>query len=480
MRAASLAVLLLAACTHRAPLPPPASARSGVPPLPVPAQPVAEPALRLPSIHAFTLENGISVQVVERRGTPVVYAALAGRVPHVPGTPRAVALDALLERALGAELPSGFGAMEEGEGLRTSVDERGLTLVSTVVTDGVPGALSRFASVLEGRVFGDGEVRRAQQALAGDARHRLRRRRRRGYAPPNEELLARLYGPDDPRVLRTRIGPLALERLGDADVRQRLAELLPPSRTMVVLVGDLDPLRAEALVRQRLGPVRPRSVARALRPAPAPVFPAPSPRLMIYPTSDHPSASIYLLDRGPARHHRDHAAYRLYVRMAGGMFSSRLNLHLREQRGDTYGVIGQVHDRGDHALFQLGLVVPVEVAGDAASAIVRELDRLRDADRIGEEEMERARAVELARLSSTLDTAAGLGGALVGAHLAGQPPGAIVDTYHRVERATPAEVAEAGRRWIRPEHAPMQIIGDYLWLSTHPVRVPGRVSFIHE
>lgn len=41
-----------------------------------------------------------------------------------------------------------------------------------------------------------------------------------------------------------------------------------------------------------------------------------------------------------------------------------------------------------------------------------------------------------------------------------------------------AAVAAAARRWVRPEKAPMVIVGDYLWLFTHPVRVPGGVGFV--
>ena len=471
---------LLAACgSSRAPLPLPASALSPVPPLPSPPPREARvPELTLPPIHAFTLDNGVSVQIAERHGAPVVYAALVGRAPHTAGSGAPVALDALLEHALGAELPSGIDDLDDGGYLSTRVNERGVMLVSRSVSDSLPGVLRRFARVAEGRVFEDGEVDRAKHALMVHARYRQRLRRRRRYPESGEELLTRLYGEDDPRVVRARVRPTTLARLQTSDVLRRLAQLLPPSKTALIIVGDVDPARTEALVRERLGPATLRvAPTPATRSAP-PVFPEPTPRLMIFPTGDEPIASTRLIERGPPRHHDDHAAFRLYVRLAGGMFSSRLNLRLREQRGDTYGVMSRVIDRADHSLFEISVVVPVQAVGDAAASIVGELSRLCDASQITSEEMSLARTVELARLSASLDTAAGLGSALVGAHLAGEPPESILQTYRRVEHVTPADVAEVGRRWVRPEHAPMVVVGDWRWLISHPVRVPGGVAFI--
>lgn len=481
MRLPLALVAVLAACgSSRSPLPPPASALSPVPPLPVPARREARaPELTLPPIHAFTLDNGVSVQIAERHGAPVVYAALVGRAPHTAGAGAPVALDALLEHALGAELPGGLDDLDTDGYSSTRVNERGVMLVSRTVSDGLPGVLNRFAAVAEGRLFDDGEVDRAKHALIVHARYQQRLRRRRRYPEAGEELLTRLYGEDDPRVARARVRPSTLARLDRGDVLRRLAQLLPPSKTALIIVGDVDPAQTEALVRARLGSAALRVAPTAVSRSAPPGFPQPTPRLMIFPTGEEPIASARLIERGPPRHHDDHAAFRLYVRLAGGMFSSRLNLILREQRGDTYGVMSRVVDRADHSLFEISVVVPVQAVGDAAASIVGELSRLCDADQITSEEMSLARTVELARLSASLDTAAGLGSALVGAHLAGEPPESILQTFRRVELATPADVAEVGCRWVRPDHAPMVVVGDWRWLISHPVRVPGGVAFIN-
>lgn len=125
-------------------------------------------------------------------------------------------------------------------------------------------------------------------------------------------------------------------------------------------------------------------------------------------------------------------------------------------------------------------MVPVAAAGYAAAAIVEELARLNDAPRIEASEMDVARTVELAGLAGALDTGTGIGVELVRAFLAGRPSESILENYARVEALTSADVASAATRWVRPEHAPMVIVGDYRWLFSHPVRVPGGVRFVND
>lgn len=263
-------------------------------------------------------------------------------------------------------------------------------------------------------------------------------------------------------------------------VRRRLACFLRPSETLLVIVGDFETAEVERAVRERLTSITiPSAPCGQPERAAAPSFPEPERRLQIFGTSDDPTATIRLVERGPPYDHDDHAAYRLFARLAGGMFSSRLNLLLRESRGDTYGVMTRVVDRVDHSLLEIMVTVPVAAAGDAATAIVEELARLSDASRIESSEMVIARSVSLARLAASIETPTGLGGALLRAYLAGDPPTSVLDTYARVEALSAEDVAAAATRWVRPEKAPMFIVGDYRWLISHPVRVPGGVGFIN-
>lgn len=484
MRAVPLLIALvsLGCGASRVPLPPPASSMSEVPALPRPeASDTTPPRPQLPSITTMELPSGLTVQIAERPGMPVVYAALVGRGAFSLSDGSPSALDALVERALGAGLPRNLGDLSEDEDLaRARISERGLVMVSRVVPDDLDSVISRYTSVLEGHGLDEGDIERARTAIVEHARFAEGERERRDYPSSSEELFTRLYGEDDGRVRRARIRSSTAERLDAARVRRRLACFVRPSETLLVIVGDVQTSAIEASVRERLGSITvPTAPCGAPQRAAAPSFPEPERRLQIFGTGDDPNAVIRLIERGPPHDHEDYAPYRVFATLAGGMFSSRLNLLLRESRGDAYGVVTRVYDRVDHSLLEISVMVPVSSAGDTATAIVDELSRLRDASSIEESELSLARTVELARRAAAIETPSGLGSALVRAYLAGDPPSSILEEYARVEAMTAADIAAAGSRWIRPEKAPMVIVGDYRWLISHPVRVPGGVGFIN-
>ena len=77
-----------------------------------------------------------------------------------------------------------------------------------------------------------------------------------------------------------------------------------------------------------------------------------------------------------------------------------------------------------------------------------------------------------------MDTPAGLGQTLVTAFAARESPDTLRRTYARVASLTASDVASVARRWVRPEKAPMVVVGDATWLFTHPIRVPGGVGFV--
>lgn len=481
--AVTLAICAAGCGATRAPLPLPVAPLSATPALAVPDDTSAwtAQAPAAPTVRTLTLASGITVQLVPRHDAPVVYAMLVGRGAHGRADRTTSALDALVERALGAGLPRELGEVSRDDDVVAArVTGRGLLVSSGVVPAEIDRVLERYAQLDEGRGLDEAELERSRAGLVEHARFELELRRRRRHPLPAEDLFTRLYGDGDPRVSASRLLPASLERLTLHHVRRRLAQFFRPGATALIVVGDFDPQVLEARIRARWETITVPASAAPSATLAAPAFPTPEKRLRIYPIDDDPRAILRVVERGPPRDHEDYPAFCVLSRLAGGMFSARINLHLREQRGDTYGVSTRVLDEVDHTLLDVELVVPVGSVGDAASAVVAELERLSEASRIDAGELARARTVELARLAGELDSSRGTASSLARAFLAGAEPSgsSALPLEARIARVSAEDVAAVARRWVRAEHAPMVIIGAWSWMISHPVHVPGGVEII--
>jgi predicted Zn-dependent peptidase len=93
---------------------------------------------------------------------------------------------------------------------------------------------------------------------------------------------------------------------------------------------------------------------------------------------------------GPRRDVPDYVAMTTMGMVLGGMFSSRLNMKLREQKGYAYGAFGGFDSRREGGLFVTRSSVQSEVTVPALADLVGEIERTH-ADGIEPEELEQAR-----------------------------------------------------------------------------------------
>jgi zinc protease len=81
---------------------------------------------------------------------------------------------------------------------------------------------------------------------------------------------------------------------------------------------------------------------------------------------------------GAARATPDYARIRVLNMITGGLFSSRINLNLREEHGYTYGAFSNFVFRRMPGPFFVGSGIRTDVTAPAVSEILKELKKLRD------------------------------------------------------------------------------------------------------
>jgi len=405
-----LAVACTSAPPPAAPLP---AAKPPAAPAPAPRDPDAfratEPKAGAPAPVQFpapvvkTLKNGVVLYVVPKHAA---VATLSVVVRHgASSLPLGKSgLAALTARMLteGTRQHSSLALAEASEALGSTLeadagrDESHVSLA--VLTGDVPRGLELLSEVVFTPAFQAKDFERVKaEWLDG-----LRAERQE---PPRLASLA---------ALRSLLGPIAgapvsgsipdVEKLRVSDLAQFHKQVYVPSNLAVVAVGDL----SEAA----LTPEVERLFGRAAGPAYPPPTLTPMPekpnklRLLIVDRKDAVQTSIFAVQSFPRRSEPGFEAREIMTTLLGGLFTSRLNLNLREKHAFTYGVHGQALATRLWGAFFVATDVKTETTADSLVEMLAELERARDPQRgapIQEQEATRARTDLMHALGARLE-----------------------------------------------------------------------------
>jgi zinc protease len=336
-----------------------------------PGAPVAPPAPR-----RFTLGNGLTVFVAGPRSLPLVNATLivdAGTSSNPADRPGLASLTAAL--------------LEEGTASRSAdeIADRAALLGTSLSARTGRDTAQVSLEVLASRT-GDGlellaDVVRHPR-LAADDLERVRRLRddelRQAATDPRTAarhvLLGALYGADHPYGFPDAGTPGTLGRVTIEDVRNLWNARYQPGRSALVLCGDLDEAAARALAERYFGDWPATTSAATAVP---PVVRRTRPAFYLIDRPGAPQSAVAIGGLGPARATPDYVPLEVTNNVLGGLFSSRLNLDLRERRGYTYGALSLFRYARGAGYFSVESQVRTDVTGPAIAAALRDVAGMR-------------------------------------------------------------------------------------------------------
>ena len=175
--------------------------------------------------------------------------------------------------------------------------------------------------------------------------------------------------------------------------------------------------------------------------------------------ADAPQSELRVGHVGLPRHHPDYFPAVIMNAVLGGLFSSRINLNLREAHGYTYGAHSYFDWRRQRGPWVVSTAVQSEVTDAAAREILNEIDRIRSAP-ISRDELTLATSyldgVFPIRYETTTAIAAALGTLVVY-----DLPDDWYDDYRdRVRAVTTEDVLTAAQRHLRPDALQMLVLGN--------------------
>jgi zinc protease len=425
------------------------------PPRPTPGTPRP---YRFPAFHRHTLPNGLGLIVAPMRRYPITTVLAMVDVGATADPRGREGLTSLLASAL-AEGTTSMDALtladrleQAGSTLDTGCDWESTMVQLSALPSRLDDAVAVLAEVLQAPTFPAAEVdrllaeRMAQIAHARTDPRSLADRafEHTAYAPSSRFMLS--AGGNRPSVARVDRDTLVAHH----------RHWFTPANTTVIVVGDIDEDAAHALIARHLGSWQ---GARPDRPAIDTTARHASRTLTVVPMADAAQSELRIGHPSVPRVHPDYFPLSLMNAVLGGLFSSRINLNLREAHGWTYGAHSGFDWRRQSSPFSVSTAVATDVTADAVRETLLEIDRIREAP-ITDSELSLAISYLDGVFPIRYETTSAVAGALANLHVFGLPDD-YFDTYRSSVRGVTADaILRVARAHLAPERLQIVVAGD--------------------
>jgi zinc protease len=186
---------------------------------------------------------------------------------------------------------------------------------------------------------------------------------------------------------------------------------------------------------------------------------APERKVIVVDKPGSPQTTLIAFGLGVPRKTPDYAQVVEMNSILGGLFSSRINMNLREQHGYTYGAFSGFSFYRDGGPFFAGAQVRTDVTAPAAKELFAELDRIHT-EPATPEELKLARDNALRSLPGQFETAASQTALAAELFVYGLPNDYFQKLPASFEAVTPEAVAKAADEYVHPKSLVVVAVGD--------------------
>ncbi len=413
---------------------------------------------RFPAFERHTLSNGVRVTVAPVPTLPVVTTLAvvdAGATRDATGEE---GLSLLAMRALD-EGTSTMSALELAERLEllgttldTGADWDSAIVQLTSLSSRVEDAFEVLAKVLREPAFPSNELDRLRQERLADLAQL--RAEPRGLA---DVYFTRLLYSDNSRFSRLLGGDEAsVARISRSDVVRHHQELFTPANVSIMIAGDITVANAIKLAEHRFGDW---TGSEAVAPELSANQRFNEPRVHVVAKTDAPQSEIRVGHVSVPRLNKDYFPLVVMNAILGGLFSSRLNLNLREVHAYTYGAHSAFDWRRAPSPFEVSTAVETGVTTDAIREIVSEFSRIRESE-VTDSELSLAISYLDGVFPIRFETTAAVAGGLANLEIF-RLPSDYFDSYREnVRSVTAQDVLRVAQEYLDPNRLQVVVVGD--------------------
>ncbi len=412
--------------------------------------------LRLPTFASAKLGCGLEVEIAHRESIPEVSLRLVLEAGACHESPAKRGLAELTARLL----TEGTGDRDAlsmarwldrlGASYDASAGYGTCTISMHFLSDVLEEALEFLTATISHPSFPEADFVRIRDERLDE----IERQRDDPATVADHALIAELYG----EALYGR--PIAGTRetipvITRADVAEFHTSRYGGAGALLIVCGDADEARFHDTVEGHLAAWTGGGDRAAPPEAPAPK----GGEVVLIDRPGSPQAEVRVATVGVPYGTPDHHAIVVANAILGGLFNSRINMNLREDKGWTYGARTSFGFRRGPGPFVARTAVETGVTADAFGEILKEIETMRT-ELVSSEELDLAQHALTLSLPLQFEGAAQIT-AKVARQRINDLPSDYWEVYRdRIEAVTPDEIREVCRRYLAPERLTLLTVTD--------------------
>jgi zinc protease len=419
-------------------------------------KPGPAPKFTLPMPEQAKLSNGLTILLVERHNLPFVSATvytMSGSELNPldkPGLSSFVA--GMLMEGTTNRSPLKFAedADQIGASIDSSAGYSSTTVSLSALSWNAGAALDLASDAILHPAFAEKEV------------ERIRNQRLTAVLQENDEPFAlaqrtasHLVFPNSPYGF-SAIGTEASNKaIMHTDLTGFWQKAYVPSNSVLAISGDVTMAQAKELSGKYLGTWS-GSAAPAISLA---TPPAPARSIAIVDKPGAPQTFLLAAGLGARRSTPDYVPLEVMNTALGGLFSSRINMNLREEHGYTYGAQSFFSYRRAVGPFLAGGAIRTDVTAPAVHELFKELTRIREAE-LTPDELQKAKDSFSKSLVGLFETTGETASTIGGQFVFGLPLDYYRNLPAQIDRVTAADALRAAKQYINPNATVVVAVGD--------------------
>jgi len=412
----------------------------------------------LPSPKQFTLANGLTVLLVEDHKLPVMTAQLALRrgadanpadKPGLASFTAAMLMEGTQQR--GSELKLADDIAKTGGSVNAGSSYDASTVTASGLTWRADQMFDLLSDVATHPVFPQEEV------------DRLRQRRLTALMQQKDEpntlatkvFYHELYGDKSPYGFIDTGTEAATKATTRDDMMTFYKAGFGPKNAALSVAGDFTSAQLKALAEKYFGGW----TGEATRQAPLKIDSLASRRIVIVDKPGANQSALRIGQVGLARNNPDFVAVQVMNFILGGLFSSRINLNLREVHGYTYGAFTNFQFRRAQGPFMVGSMVKTDATAPSVTEVFKELDKMRTSQPTPEE-VNMAKESYIRGLTTIFETTQQTAGTMASLFVYDLPLTYYAKLPKTIETVDAAKVQQVAEKYLAPDKMVIVVAGD--------------------